>query len=379
MADRGGQGSRRPRLAGWVGTACLVGSLLGGASPLRAATAEQAVPATAPLVASAWFWSQQLSGASGPGGQPATVQDPTVPSGDLVVAGPEENGQPQKETYLSFDVSVIPPGSQILSFVITLPVDPAGTNLTPSGVAAPIVVCEPKTSWSPGEAQPFSQKPADACATGAPKVTTRDGGRSYSVDVASVAQSWVGPDGVNLGVAITDNPSNTSTAYQVVFGPGSTLTRLSASVTYIPPAPSSTGGPPSTAGSAPGPAGGSGPSSAGVGGALVAPVTPATQGAAVPTAPAIASAPAVPATSVPTQSGSTIRRAVQPSGAGSSPPAGFWVAGALLLLMVAAAWLILQAPAVGGSGGPQRRRGVARLLDSQVKSTAAARPIAGDV
>lgn len=379
MADHGGQRLRRPRLAGRVGTACLVGSMLGGASLPRAATAEQAVTATAPVVASAWFWSQQLSGASGPTGQPATVQDPTVPSGDLVVAGPEENGQPQKETYLSFDVSAIPPGSQILSFVITLPVDPAGTNLTPTGVAAPIVVCEPKTSWSPGEAQPFSQKPADACTTDAPQVTTRDGGRSYSVDVASVAQSWVGPDGVNFGVAVTDNPSNTSTAYQAVFGPGSALTGLSASVTYIPSTQSSTGGTPPTGGGAPGPGGGSGPSSAGVGGALVAPVAPATQGPAAPTAPAIASAPAAPATSVPNQSGSTIRRAVQPSGAGSNPPAGFWVAGALLLLMVAAAWLILQAPAAGGSEGPQRRRGVARLLDSRVKSTAAARPIAGDI
>ncbi|MHB1712403.1 MAG: DNRLRE domain-containing protein, partial [Acidimicrobiales bacterium] len=212
--------------------------------PAPPAQASASVTTTVLVTQSNWFWSGQATNIGGTGiSPPSPLTDPTVPAGDLAVAGPQQNGQPSKESYLEFDVSAIPAGSTITSFTISLPVDPNGTNFAPIGSQAPIVACTPTNNWSEGPgAQSFSGKPKDRCATSAPKVTTRNGGKIYTADIAPIAQQWVQPGGNNFGVAITDDPQNTSTAYQAVFGPATAIAQLTASVTYSPPAAASGGG-----------------------------------------------------------------------------------------------------------------------------------------
>jgi hypothetical protein len=310
------------------------------------------------LTQSTWYWKAQVSGVAVPGSPPETVPDPTVPANDLAVGGPEQNGQPPSETYVEFDTTALPLGATITSFVLTLPVDSKGTNAVPTGMAPPIIACLPQESWSGGPGgQPYAQKPADSCAANAPRLISKDKGKTYTADIASIAQQWLSSGGFNFGVAITDDPHNTSTAYQVVFGPASALSHLQAEVSYIPPAASPGL---STSPAVPPPAG------------PVAPTAPAASatGTAASPVPSASSAPAAtgPALASPTSpartgrsSQSTGAKASSPSGAASSvPPIGFWIAGILLALLVAACWIELGGPPIAPSAG--RLRGVGRLL-----------------
>lgn len=325
--------------------------------PAPPALASSSVSTTVLVTQSNWYWSGQAANVGGTGiSPPSPLTDPTVPAGDLAVAGPEQSGQPSKESYLEFDVSAIPSGSTITSFTITLPVDPNGTNLAPIGSQAPIVACTPTSNWSGGPgAQSFSGKPKDTCATSAPKVTTRNGGKTYTADIASIAQQWMQPGGNNFGVAITDDPQNTSTAYQADFGPAAAIAQLSASVTYIPPAASSAGG-----------ASASGVTS---GGASASGVTPpdSMPGYTPDSMPGYASggtpssAPATPAagnsstsSSSPTQAvAAPTTRAVPSRPTGPAPPIGFWLAVVFLALLLLAAAAVLgdtpAAPVVKGT------------------------------
>ena len=311
------------------------------------------------LVQSTWYWQGE---ASGPGGLtlPQTVPDPTVPSGDLAVGGPEQQGHAPAETYLEFDVSSIPAGSTITSFKISLPVDSSAQSLVPAGTVPPIIACSPQQPWpaAPGP-QPSAQKPTDHCDTGAPKVTSSDGGKTYTVDIASIATGWVSGSGQNFGVAITDDPSNASTAYQVVFGPGSAISNLQATVDYAPPSSGlgagSTGSETPAAGdfsSAPQ----SGVAAPSTPGSPVLPVT-AAGGLAPATAPL---AQPVPSTAPAARTPSGIRPvATQSAAASSIPPPGFWVVGALLAGLIGLCILELRR---SPESELTRERGVGRLL-----------------
>jgi hypothetical protein len=355
-----------------IALAAVVGCL----TPASPAWADQAKTATVPLVASAWFWSQQVSGVGAPGSEPVALQDPTVPKGDLAVAGPEQGGKPQKETYLSFDMSSVPAGATILAFSITLPVDPAGTNLTPSGGADPIVACTPLGSWSPGPAQPFSQKPDDHCPAGAPKLEAASSGKSFRVDIATIAQAWVGPGATNTGVAITDDPANTTTVYQAVFGPATALAGLSAQVTYQPataPAPQASGtsgtgsAPPSSSVSTPavGANLATGPGPARAATPVLAPAGTSPAGAGATGASATTSgsvAAGTPAASPVGAQAAGTKLAARTRAGGI--PAGFWVSGILLLLLVAGVGIVLAAPPETLASGPGRSRNLAKLLSA---------------
>jgi hypothetical protein len=312
------------------------------------------------LTQSTWFWQGEVAAGAGvgvPGSPPPTVPDATVPSGDLAVSGPEQQGNAPKETYLEFDVSAIPKGSTISSFKVSLPVDPSAQNLVPAGTVPPIVACTPEVSWSgdPGP-QPPNQKPTDHCDSAAPKVISNDSGKTYSVDIASIATGWVADGGQNFGVAITDDPSNTSTAYQVVFGPGSAINKLQATVDYTPP--SSDNGLGGTSGV---PVAGTEAPPATVSGTAI-PSVPATPFAvpATGTPPVTAATPLPVATTAP---GTGKRIRISPAGypaATSTPPIGFWVAGLLLALLVALCMLELRrTPEVNLA---TTQRGVGRLL-----------------
>lgn len=301
-----------------------------------------------PVAESAWFWTGALGG-------PLPNTDPAVPSGDLAVSGPDANGQPPAETYLRFDLTGVPAGSTITSLSLQLPVDSSST-FAPVGTAAPMVVCTPEASWSAStEPQPFSQKPAESCAVQAPLLKSTSNGQAYKVDIASIAQAWVGSPGSNFGIAVTDDPQNTTTAYQIAFGPAAALKQVEASVTYTLPQaapaetlPPATTLPATTPQSVP-----SVPLSTTTPESVPAVVTPSSvpsPGLAVP-----------PPTSTTTTAPPAAPAAVKtPATAGSTPPAGFWIAGLLLAALIATCWYELgRAPA---RAEVARRRGVSRLL-----------------
>jgi hypothetical protein len=259
---------------------------------------------------------------------------------------------PLAETYLLFDMTAVPVGSTITSFVISLPVDPKGVSADPAGAA--IIACPPKTGWSGGgQASAYGGKPTDACDVHSPKVSAAQDGGHYSVDIAGLAQRWVRPNGLNLGVAITDNPANSTTVYQVVFGPQSALTGLTASVTYLPPAaPPRTVAPPSDGSGGSG--AGSGTSASG-GPAPVPTFEPVPPGmpAEVAQPPAPTVAPVTPTEAMTLKSSDT-----------SSPPLGFWVALALIVLLLGTTTFVLADPRVAVSLTPDR--GVAKALRSRL-------------
>jgi hypothetical protein len=365
------------RLLRRLGSSLAAASILAAAWPvLTSASASGGASVRVPIAASAWYWNRQLSGVGAPGAPPTQLRDPTVPSGDLAVAGPSQSGQPQKETYLSFGLDAIPAGAQILSFTVTLPVDPAGTNVVPTGIAAPIIACLPLQSWAAGGPQPFSGKPTDQCTDTSPKVTTKDGGKTYTVDIASIAQQWLAGSGSNVGVAITDDPSNTSSAYQVVFGPPSALQKLQASATYVPAVTATTSVPPVASGSNAAPPA----ATASQGVSAPAPTVPSNPAASLPSSsPGVsASAPAtapVPQAGSPTPSTAPSPAAARLRESGSFLPAGFWVAGLVLALMLVVSGAVLSSPAEGAAR--RRTGGLGRLLAS--RNTSLRKPSTGRV
>lgn len=345
--------SRLPRL---LVTAAVATVVLPVPALLDAAHGASATTIQVPLSQASWFWRAEPSAIGNTGlAPPVAVPDPTVPGGDLAVAGPEAPAAagspsgPIAETYLAFDLSEIPVGATISSFKISLPVDSRGVTADPLGAA--IVACAIKSSWAGGQsAAPYSGKPTDACDTHSPRLTAGSGGHSYGADIASIAQQWVKPNALNLGVAITDNPANSLTAYQVVFGPGAALAKLTATVTYQ-----------ASGSGAPGPivAGGS------------SATTPAGDGATATTAPGLVSVvpvgplptglpPDVATQTAPVHSVAPVIAAhVGPAGP-SAPPAGFWFALILIVLLLGTTTFVLADPDI--PLGVIADRGVARAL-----------------
>ncbi|HET6874427.1 MAG TPA: hypothetical protein VFH70_06590 [Acidimicrobiales bacterium] len=319
-----------------------------------------AAAGNAALTASAWYWQGAVAG-------PVPASDPTVPSGDVAVSGPEVNSQADAETFLRFDLSAIPAGSTITSFVIVLPLDPQASQFTPSGVAAPIVACIPNGTWNPAVGpQPFKGKPAETCAPDAPRLKPTSNGHAYKVDIAAIAEQWLAQGNAGNGVAITDDPQNNSSSYQLVFGPAKALSAMTATVTYSPPpSPPAAGGvavPPTTLPLALTPAPETVPAPIAPVpnqeipvGAVTSPTTPTRS-------PGIANLPSG-SPSGPAGSGATAAPPVaskQLATAGSAPPAAFWIAGLFLAAVLALCGLELGRTPT--SAPASRRRGVAHLL-----------------
>ncbi|HVV75780.1 MAG TPA: DNRLRE domain-containing protein [Mycobacteriales bacterium] len=325
--------TRLPRL---VITAAIGTVLLPVPTLLGSAHAGTAVTVKVPLAQASWFWRGQ-PGAIGSTGiaPPAAVPDPEVPAGDLAVSGPEAPAAaglpagPIAETYLLFDVSSLPVGATVTSFVVSLPVDSKGVTADPVG--ATIIACPATTGWSGGQtAAAYGGKPTDGCDVHSPKLTAVDGGDRYTVDIADIAQRWVKPNALNLGVAITDNPTNTLTAYQVVFGPPTALTGLAATVTYTAPASEPTSAPPSAGGRVVATGTGSGGDATPV--TTTEPLPPGLPAqVAQPPAPTVA-----PVTPV-------VAMTVKPADP-SAPPLGFWVALVLIVLLLGATTFVLAEP-----------------------------------
>jgi hypothetical protein len=332
------------RLGATLALPATVGVVL---SPVAAGDATSPVTTQVLVTQSTYFWQGQ-PGAQNVGGMsvasPAPVTDPTVPTGDVAVAGPEVNMQANKETYLEFDVSAVPAGSTVTSFVVTLPVDQSAQaeTFTPTTMTPPIIACTPQGAWSGGAngAQALAGKPKDTCATGAPTFASKDGGKTYTADIAPIAQNWI--TGINTGVAVADDPTNTSTAYQVVFGDMNALNKLTAQMTYVPGSDTTLNNP----------------------GANTS--TPETtlpeQTLTVPLVPSGISSSATPSTTPSTTvpsadkgGKSSALRATSYAGAG--PPGVFWVAAVLILALLFSASLVL-----GDEPVDEPKRGRRRLL-----------------
>ena len=345
--------TRLPRL---LLTAAVGSVLLPVPVLLSSAHAANSVTVKVPVSQTSWFWRGQ-PGAIGSTGiaPPAAVPDPSVPAGDLAVAGPEAPATatllagPVAESYLLFDMTGVPVGSTITSFVISLPVDAKGVTADPLG--ASMIACPARTGWSGGlEASAYGGKPTDGCDVHSPKLKAV-GGR-YTVDIADIAQRWVKPNGLNLGVAITDNPANMTTIYQVVFGPESALTGLTASVTYLPPASDSGGASPPPESSAPAPP---------AGGTAAGPAPVTTFEPLPPGMPAEVAQPPAPTVAPVTP---VVAMTVRPSDS-SSPPLGFWIALVLILLLLGSTTVVLADPRIATTA-VHPDRGVAKALRSRL-------------
>src|SRR3954449_465803 len=161
VAVENDQTMRRPSRLG-VGLSLAVGaavSVLAGTPAVLAASAAPHVSQTN------WFWREQQSNVGGTGvAPPAPAPDPTVPAGDLAVAGPTNKQGADKESYVEFDLSAIPTGSTLTSFTVTVPLDPHAHQGFAPGRLPTVVACAVNTSWAGGDgAESFSGKPADDC------------------------------------------------------------------------------------------------------------------------------------------------------------------------------------------------------------------------
>lgn len=367
------------------GIAALLASWPGLAA---SAAAPRPVTVHAPISQSDWFWREQISNIGGQGvAPPSSMSDPSVPAGDLAVAGPEgpdgtqstpsqssatQTG-PEKETYLAFDMSAVPEGATITAFRLTLPVDPAGGNVNLSDTK--IVACAPQQDWSAGSgADSFSGKPTDNC-TGAPVVSPGKGDTSFSVNIPALAQTWVQPGGLNFGVAITDSPNNTTTAYQVVFGPSSALTGLTATVSFLPPArtavnstQTSSGAAAPSAGSAAALASGStnASSAGGGGGAPTAVSLPSAAASPLAGTPGGGAAPVLAHSPTPTSTATLL------PATSAQPIASFFLAGVGVLLLLLACSLVLGDATPPITGRPER--GVRRALRARLAGPLPAGP-----
>lgn len=223
-----------------LSTAVAVGALF--PFGLAAAPAASADVTPIKVETAGWFWSQQVSGEAAPGvTYPGTVPQSAsgVPAGDLAVAyaGKTENRPdgtkesiPDKETYLAWDVYVVPEGSTVNSFTFSMVVDPEGKNLElppanpqvapPRGGVPPIVACAALSGFGAGEGDSFASKPKDDCTDqvyGVYDATKQ----TYTFDATVYAQDWVdGKDNFGLAIRPLDDEDD---PFQVVFKGAATV------------------------------------------------------------------------------------------------------------------------------------------------------------
>jgi hypothetical protein len=179
----------------------------------------------------------------------------------------------------------------------------------------------------------------------------------YTVDIADIASGWVTDGSQNFGVAITDDPSNTSTAYQVVFGPPSAISNMQATVEFTPPAAGTAQIPTDTGSAAP-----IGNPTGDLSTGVATPSVPSTPLLPVNTntgSPPLTAAPPQPVSTGPASRPARITPIRYPA-ATSTPPLGFWVVGVVLAALVGMCMLELRrTPGIPAAAG---ERGVGRLL-----------------
>ena len=321
----------------------LAGSGIAQASPGSAKNVKPGV------LQSAWYWENAVEQGQppvAPGQLPAT-EPSGVPSGDLAVANTNNDGSSSKMTALAFSLgAAAKPHTTItaFTFAVTLDTSPSAGNV--GAASAPVVACLPTRLWAPAQGGDYTNEPTVDCST---KIKPTIKGNTFTFAIPAIAQDWV--DDQNVGVALVNDPANTSTPFQAVFTGAKTV---KATMTFQPPlaVPASGGSYGTGATSGAGSATGTGNSSTGTGTTS----TPAGAGS-VPSGP-VNLPPSGPTTTTTTPGGATSPQVAPPNAptlpattpaglaaarhpAPSAPNTAFWVAAAALALLVIGAALVL--------------------------------------
>src|SRR3954471_340379 len=197
-------------------TLAVSGVMLGGSFTAADATGTQS---TKPgVLQAAWFWQNAYEQANPPvaaGPLPAT-EPSGVPDGDLAVAHSSSDGTSSKMTTIAFDIGTVTPGAFVDAFTFSVTVDnsPQAANTTSPAVVA----CLPTRLWPATLGGDYTDEPAVDCSS---KVKPKVDGNTYTFEIPQFAQRWI--DDQNLGVALVNDPDNTSTPFQVVFAGAKTI------------------------------------------------------------------------------------------------------------------------------------------------------------
>src|SRR3954463_12026269 len=205
-------------------TLAVSGVMLGGSFTAADATGTQS---TKPgVLQAAWFWQNAYEQANPPvaaGPLPAT-EPSGVPDGDLAVAHSSNDATSSKMTALAFDIAAVPAGSLVDTFTFSVTVDS-----DPQAASSPspaVVACLPTRLWPAAMGGDYTDAPAVDCGS---KVKPKIDGSTYTFEIPQIAQRWV--DDQNLGVALVNDPDNTSAPFQVVFTGAKTV---KATMSYTP-------------------------------------------------------------------------------------------------------------------------------------------------
>lgn len=281
----------------------------------------------------AWHWYRPTDASPvAPPSALSPASDPTVPAGGLPVSPNATDGTSQKESLVAFDISAIPAGATITSFVVTAPVIEANTK---QSEAPKIIACVPSRTWAAGAALAWNTRPVLDCTAAKVAGKYDDTKKSWTFDLAPMGAFWLQG---NTGVGFKNDPEYKNKPYQVVFDAAkitaqAVWTPPAAPVTNTPNVPQPEAAPPPVPPTYTGSTGGL--SSGGLGGSFTPPVMtpPQTQ----------------PAPQVATTGPQTTQVALaSPIRVGSAAPgAAFWVlATGLGGLLVLASWILGQAPRV---------------------------------
>lgn len=326
------------------GMLVLVPAGIAQAAPARSASASVSVSPT--VLQSAWFWQTAYEQASPPvAAGPAPATEPSgVPAHDLAVAHTSNDGTSSKMTVLAFNLGALKPGTTIDSFTVSVKLDASPDAGNANAAAAPIVACLPTRLWAPANGGDYTNEPPVDCSG---KATANVKGDTYTFTIPSIAQQWV--DDQNVGVALVNDPANTSTPFQAVFSGAKTV---KATMNYTPPVTT----PPVATGTSGGTSGGG---STATGGSQTATGAGSTGPAAAPppagpvdlppagpvtgTTPGRGQAPQV-AGSTPTGAAPTpvALRAPAPS----APDTAFWIGAVAIALLLVTAAVVLADPSV---------------------------------
>src|SRR3954470_4594140 len=236
--------------------------------------------------AASWYWAEQSVSAPEVGALPVggPREASGIPAGDL---GVSYTNDVDKGAALAFGFSAVPSGGPLSNFTVTMPLDPAGQQLTSPAGAPTLSACAALDPIVDGQDPgPLSATPTQntvECVDG-----KFDAGKStWTFELASLATSWAAGTPAN-GVVIRPKPGDATQFNYAFLGKKdikvvASYTAAAAPVTVAPAAP------PVDTGIAPAPATGftSGPPPVGPG----APVT-APQPQVMPPAAPVVAAPA---------------------------------------------------------------------------------------
>jgi hypothetical protein len=342
--------------ARWVSVTAMLAAA--GAPGLAGAGPAWADSLTTQVDAASWYWAEQAGVGPLPAGAPREASG--VPAGDL---GVSYTNDVDKVAALGFGLSAVPTSAVFTTFTVTMPLDPAGQQLTSPAATPQLSACAALDPIADGQDPgPLSAAPTQnsvGCVDG-----KFDAGKStWTFELSSFATDWAA-SGSGAGVVVRPKPGDATQFNYAFLGKKdikvvADYTAAVAPVTAPAPAPAApvdTGGgfvaaPPLDSGTTP-----------------VAPLAPA----AAPVAPQPQvlppAAPAVAPATTPVASATTVD-AMRPTGA-------FWLAllglGALLLLL----GLVLGDPMDPIVLDARRRRfaDVVRARAAARSTAAAARP-----